>query len=125
MKMSFDETKARIIRTAPGSAGDNLIGMRVDFEHYLESSGLFTDIAVRIDPEIPGVLNATGRVVDIGLTEVRLEGALVAIWQQFLRYRSFEAHDIASTESETTLRFITQIDVDGFFVTGAITIQRM
>jgi hypothetical protein len=122
--MTFEEAKARVAQAAEGSSGDNLVGMQIDFEHYLASSDLFVDIDVRTDPESAGILHASGKLLDPDLPVARLEGALIAIWQQYLRYRYFEAHEVTSTETATTLRFITQIEPAGFYVTGSIVMAR-
>lgn len=101
-----------------------MLGMQIDFEHYLEDSGMFERVIVRIDPQRQGWLFATAVLRSSDVTVAQVEGELLLIWQDYLRYQYLEGHELVSTDRDTTLRFITQIQDGGFHVTGSITIDR-
>ena len=70
--------------------------------------------------------DTTALLAELGYApEYPLETAIRGIedvWLSLLRYRYFEAHTTRVAPDEAVLDFITQIDADGFFVTGRVRV---
>lgn len=119
----FEILKREIVSSSFPSSGDNLTGMQVDFEYYLAASRLLRNVFVQSIGMEPGTLHAvadfSGSLEEVG----ELGNELRSIWLSQLRYGYLEAHEIISESNYTTLRFITQIDADGFYVTGRIRVR--
>ena len=121
--MQFETVKREIVSSSSPSAGHDLVGMQIDFEHYLSASELLRNVSVQGVAEEPGTLIAVADFAGPPTEIAKLGEELRSIWLLRLRYNFREAHEIISAPDQTTLRFVTKIDVDGFYVTGSIRVH--
>ncbi len=126
---AFDEHKRRILAAASPSHGDNLMGMAIDFDHFLAGHEViegmdeaFDNVSVRETGDPTRLLAAAARARQ-GVGPDQAAAALEWIWWGHLRYRFFEAHVVTVGGQGVALDGITQISDGGFFVTARIDVS--
>lgn len=120
----FHAATLAIVRDGTPSAGDDLLGMEMDFF-----------VRLREVPEIDGDSVAVQRIehaerlIRASCTpakDVSPDKAIEAIrrkWLTHLCYEYTEAHLAAASSHGATLDFVTQIAPGGLYVTGQVEVQ--
>lgn len=120
---AFRRTVEEVMRSGPPSAGDDLLGMEMDFDHHLFALDGIESASVSVertsDPEALIVAVCSPRA---GISTAKAMRQVERAWCEHLRYRVHEAHYVATSRDGATLRFVTQIERGGFFVTGVVTL---
>ncbi len=123
-KERFIEERNRIVSSFEPSAGHDLDGMEMDLYLHLTASNIVDDSSLEFSRSDDA--NALLRARCVLKSGVALEEAvkeLTHIWNERLRYKYFEAHDVRLENQSVLLDFVTQIGVDEFFVTGTIEMR--
>ena len=118
----FRQTKSRVMASSVPSSGDNLLGMQIDCDAYLEIEGVLDDVLVRPTADPANLLKGTARG-RAGVPVDRLAAELEWVWLFELRYRYLEALIVRAVEGTVSLDFVTQIGPTGFYVTGAFDVH--
>jgi len=121
-EQEFQQTKSRVMASSVPSSGDNLLGMEIDFDAYLDIDGVLDDVLLRATGDPASLLRGTARG-RAGIPLDRIAAELEWVWLFELRYRYLEAHFVHAIESAVTLDFVTQIGPAGFYVTGAFEVH--
>ena len=112
------------MQSGPPSAGDNLLGMEIDFDAYLGGLEALDESSISVRrTEHPEALIAAKCVAASGFSVAEAAEAVRAAWLNSLRYNFHEAHHLAVSEDGAVLRLITQIGPSEFYVTGQVTIS--
>lgn len=119
----FEDVKTLIMSSASPSTGNNLIGMMMDFDHYVLgtcsslANGTVTQTA---DPDRLIVADCTAHR---DATPTLVAEQITSAWARDLRYRFRETHRLRQTAMRVELDFATQSGERGIFVTGLITVR--
>jgi hypothetical protein len=93
----FEQLRREICASGPASGGDNLTGMEIDFEAFLddpayadEDPGLWQNMDVQRHPGAPWLITgrASGRRQDANA----IGAELARIWEEHLRYQYRAGH---------------------------------
>jgi hypothetical protein len=119
----FRLTAAKVMATGRPSAGDDLLGMEMDFYGCLLELDEIDDdsLVVRRTSDPEGLILGTCR----GGTGVSLETAVAAVrraWLESLRYSYFEAHCVERNRLRATVHMLTQMGPDGLWVTASLDV---
>jgi hypothetical protein len=122
-RRAFAERQLRIMRSGRPSSGGDLLGMEVDFDHYLSMlDEIDSDsVAVRQTGHAERLLVASCSPAP-GVTLASAAEAVRTMWLDWLRYEFTEARCLLTEESLATLEVVTQMSPNGLHVTGAIEI---
>lgn len=116
----FNKIKNQIISSFIPSSGDNLLGMEMDFDYYLEDSELFENV------EIKQNFNKEELLVVLCKSKNKLNKQLcddiTKIWNDYLKYNYKDAYIIIFDNNKIEFSFITQMSNAGLFVTGKIIV---
>ena len=120
----FRAAKMAIVRDGTPSAGDDLLGMEMDFFVRLgELAEIDEDsVAVQRTEQAERLIRASCTPV----TDVSPDKAIEAVrrkWLTHLRYVYTEAHLAVPSPQGATLDFVTQIAPGGLYVTGQVKVQ--
>jgi len=120
---AFEAAKRRVMDSAAPSSGDDLLGMEIDFVGLLDrAEGVHGESVTAKRTSDPGCLIEATCAATPGIPlEAAIRG-IEGVWLSLLRYRYFEAHTTRVALGEAVLDFITQIDGDGFYVTGRVRV---
>jgi hypothetical protein len=121
--VSYLEQVRRLMAGAPGSFGDNLLGMEYDISASLGGSDVLSGapLDVRRTGDRSCLLVVTARAAETATPDA-VAGALERAWMDQLRYRHVEAHQIVFAADAVQLDAITKVSEDGFFVTLRIVV---
>jgi hypothetical protein len=110
------------MRDGTPSAGDNLLGMEMDFFILLgELEELDSEsVAVNRTEHAERLIRASCRAVP-GLPVRSAGEAVRSLWLSNLRYSYVEAHELSVGDRDATLDFITQMGPHGMYVTGQVS----
>jgi hypothetical protein len=118
----FAGDKQLVMSSSVPSGGENLLGMQIDFDAYLEEAAIFDgDISVRSTEDALCLLRVEGRAKP-GLPPDVVAAKVEWAWLEHLRYRFFESHTVRLSGSTVILEFVTQIGASDFYVTGKIEV---
>lgn len=124
----FDAARQEICASGSASDGDNLLGMEMDFCGYLgdpasadEDPGLWHEMSVSRAEESEWLIAgcARGRRQDAQAIGAELSRR----WLEKLRYGFREAHTIVQSDDEVALLAVTQIGLQGLWVTAAVRVE--
>jgi len=121
---SFESIKKSVLLDGHRSHADNLKGMKQDFDYYLSQIDGIVESSLEIrrtsDPE--GLLMVECRAAST--VEAALDEA-ERVWTDRLCYSYIEAHHSSVLpDGSAQLRFVTQMDKGGMYVTGTVTIRK-
>lgn len=125
--MTDDEYRDRVIammRNGSPSAGDNLLGMEIDFDIRLGDLVALDPDSVHVDstPHAEQLINARCKTADGFTLDVAIE-AIDREWEDNLRY-AFAASHVWSVEGDLArMRFATQMQPAGLYVTGEVLVE--
>jgi len=105
------------------SSGDNLLGMRMDFDVYLARSKVLSDVSVKSTGDAVNLLDVRA-VARPGAGDVQITSDLIRIWIEDLRYPYAEAHEVTETVEAVVFRGVTRTGPDGIYVTATVTVTR-
>jgi hypothetical protein len=124
--MTLDElisVKRKIMaRSVPGS-GDDLEGMMMDFQHFLEGSNLLAQVGIKKTGDPGCMIEATCQPAAKTLTIPEIIAEIKRLWMEELRSPHFEAHAVGRADYDVTLDFITLCEHGSFYVTGSIAVD--
>ena len=105
--MDIEAEITRSLRKTPISSGDNLLGFRIDVDHYLEDSGYFQNIHFEdsIDPRF--AIIARCRISDPFASMRDIARILENMWLEDLQYSCSEFYSMNISEKMVSLRFVT------------------
>ncbi len=108
------------------SSGDNLLGFQMDVEAYLYDSGMFEEVDVKRTDDPRCALHATCSTAQADLPDKAIEAEMERIWSERLRYGHWEEHELKSTQTGVSFRFITTTsdEASALCVTGRIEVRR-
>ena len=123
----FDQLRREICASGPASGLDDLMGMEIDFDAFLdpvdadEDPGLWQNMDVQRHPGARWLITgqATGRREDADA----IAAELARIWDEDLRYRYRAGHTIEIAPDQVTLRAVTQIAPGGLWVTATVQVD--
>ena len=124
----FEQLRREICASGPASAGDDLLGMEIDFDAFLgdhaaadEGPGLWQDMAIQRHQGAQWLITgrASGRREDADA----ISAELARIWEERLRYRDRAEHTVETAPDHVTLRAVTQIAPGGFWVTATVQVD--
>jgi hypothetical protein len=120
----FGEAVVRTMQSGPPSQGDDLLGMEIDFEVYLEKlteiDGSSISVTRTAHPESLIVAECSAAE---GVALPEAAQAVRRAWLGPLRYDFHEAHHVTVSDNQAVLRFITQMGPADLFVTGQVTVH--
>jgi hypothetical protein len=119
----FEADRAALIDGSEPSAGDDLLGMQMDFDAYWFMSEVLEDVVVSSTGAAENLLDVRANARP-GVSDDEIESDLVRVWTEKLRYGFAEAHVVTRTPEAVVLRAVTKIGPDGFYVTGTVTVAR-
>jgi hypothetical protein len=111
------------MQSGPPSGGDDLLGMEIDFDAHLgELEEIDPDsVSVERTQHAETLIRVSCRAAK-GVSLSVAADAVLSAWKGRLRYGYKEAHHLRLAEHRADLRFVTQIDPHGFFVTASVTV---
>jgi hypothetical protein len=123
----FEQLRREICASGQASGGDNLLGMELDFDAYLdhadagEDPGLWQGMVVQRHPGARWLITgqATGRREDADA----IGAELARIWEEYLRYQDRTGHAIETARDRVTLRAVTQAAPGGLWVTAMVRVD--
>jgi len=120
----FRAVSLRIMREGTPSAGDDLLGMEMDFVLLLGQLDEVDDqsVSVHRTEHAERLIRATCRTAP-GVSLGSAAEAVRVLWLSNLRYSYLEAHHLHVSDEEATLDFITQIGSHRLYVTGQVRIS--
>ncbi len=120
---AFMAACAALTAGATPSAGNDLLGMSMDFDVYLFESELLSDVLVASTGDPENLLDVTA-IARPGVSDDQVEAELVRAWMDDLRYGFAEAHVVTREPVGVRMRAITKIAPHGFYVTATVTVSR-
>src|SRR5206468_354655 len=101
--------------------GDNLVGFRIDLEHYVAACDSLHDVRIEPSgtPKAQIVVRAEFEENVLSLQDIN--GALGPVWRQ-VAYQHFEASACRWYREATVFRFATVPSNDDYFVAGSVII---
>jgi hypothetical protein len=122
--VEFRQAVVRAMQSGPPSQGDNLLGMEIDFEVYLEDLTEIEESSI----SVARTNNHESLIVTActAAAGVSLRTAAQAVRRASLgplRYEFHEAHGLTVSNDQAVLRFVTQMGPGELFVTGQVTIR--
>lgn len=119
----FRAAALAIMQDGTPSAGDNLLGMEIDFDIRLaELDEIEGDSVVVQRTEHAERLIRASCTPAINVSPGEAIEAIRREWLRDLRYGYAEAHLAATSEGRATLDFVTQIAPGGLYVTGQVEV---
>ena len=125
---AFAEHKEAICRSGPLSAGHDLLGMEIDFQHALGDSvyadqphELWGEPIVQQTEHGDWLISASATAKP-GVTTEQIETALSNAWTRDLCYQYREAHTLLTEPTSVTLQAVTQIGPNDLWVTAQVRI---
>jgi hypothetical protein len=113
----------QVMQDGRPSAGNDLLGMAIDFRVYLsrldELDESSVDVCTTAEPE--RLLEVTCRAAP-GTALVAAVEAVRGTWTQHLGYGYREAYDLRVDGDAAVLEFVTQAGPSGIYVTGTIEV---
>ena len=118
----FERAFEQTLDSVRPSSGDDLLGMQIDFDAYLEDSDLLIDVYVRSTNNPKELIQAHCKRANSSIRIEALEAEIERIWSEQLRYRHYERHTLSRGEDEVRLNGLTVIDKRVFFVSASIVV---
>jgi hypothetical protein len=120
--MTFDDARRQMMDSGVPSSGDDLLGMKVDFEEHLRRCAGVAAVSVAQTEDPDALITASCVALPVARPP-DVAQRLVDTWRRHLRYDYSEAHQLTVTSTAVVLEVITQIDAGDFYVTGTITVR--
>jgi hypothetical protein len=119
----FARDRQLVMSSSVPSSGENLLGMQIDFDAYLEEAAIFDgDFSVRSTEDASCLLRGEGRAKP-GFPPDVVAAKLEWAWLEHLRYKFFESHTVRLSGSTVIVEFVTQISASGFYVRGKVEVE--
>ncbi|MEM7613246.1 MAG: hypothetical protein AAF270_16295 [Pseudomonadota bacterium] len=122
MSASFDSLVSGIAREAVPSNGDNLLGFKIDADHYSRSCSSFESASVTTSADPLSLIEIRARFVDTVQNLGQAKAAVIAVWSD-LAYSYFQATETVAYRDRLVTRFLTRISDSGFFVSGRFVVS--
>jgi hypothetical protein len=119
----FGADRAELIGGAEPSSSYDLLGMQMDFDAYWFGSEALDNVQVISTGDPDNLLDVTATARP-GIGDDEVVDELVRIWTENLRYGYAEAHVVTRGPEGVTLRAVTKIGPQGFYVTATVTVAR-
>jgi hypothetical protein len=117
---AFEAVRRLVLASGADPSFNDLTDMSASIQAELAGSPLLgSDVDVDRTGDRTRLLVARCRVVHPGARRARIATELERVWQA-LRYRYLEAHALRSAANAVALSFVTQVEPNGRFLTGAI-----
>ena len=118
----FEAVRHAVMASGQRYSSANLDGMVADIDHYLGNAALFDRIRVKKTGDRRCLLVVRCRPASPGISPRQVAAELERIWTEDLRFEYQAAHVLQVNDDTVTLRFVTQWDPGGLYVTGSVIV---